>query len=262
MPLYDKPMIYYPLTTLMLSGIREILIISKKNDQEIFKSLLKDGSHLGLNISYEIQNEPNGIAESFIIGENFLDNHPVGLILGDNLFYGANLSYLLKRICQKEYGASLFGYAVNNPNSYGVVNFDELGNIIGIEEKPKYAKSNWAITGLYFYDETIVKKAKKLLPSSRGEIEITDINKMYLNEKKLNIELLGRGITWLDTGTIESLFEANNFVKTIQSSQRLKIGCPEEVSWRMGWIKKEEIFNLAKDNMGSGYGEYLISLVE
>ena len=260
-PLYDKPMIYYPLTTLMLAGIRDILIITNQRDRDSFEFLLKDGKQLGINIDYIIQPYPEGIAQSFILAEDFIGNFPVALILGDNLFHANDLGKRLKKNSKIQKGASIFGYSVKDPAKYGVIDFSKDGKICSIEEKPTKPLSNWIVTGLYFYDSSVVQKAKSIKPSERGELEITDINKLYLKEESLRVERLGRGVTWLDTGTFDSLYEANSFVRTIQYSQSLKIGCPEEVAWRNGWIKDNDLIKTGKSIPKSGYGDYLLNLV-
>ena len=259
LPLYDKPMIYYPLTTLMLAGVREILVITTPRDNESFKSLLKDGSQWGLSIDYDIQEKPEGLAQSFQIAKKFLNNSPAILILGDNLFHGQGFSQKLQAI--KEDGATIFAYPVNDPQRYGVPEFDAKGKVISIEEKPKNPKSNYAITGLYFFDDTVVEKSMMISPSKRGELEITDLNKIYLEEGSLNVSLLDRGMAWLDTGTFDSLLEASSYVNTLENRQGLKIGCPEEVSWRMGLISDEELEKLASGLIKSGYGKYLLRVL-
>ena len=259
LPLYDKPMIYYPLTTLMLAGVREILVITTPRDNESFKSLLKDGSQWGLSIEYDIQEKPEGLAQSFQIAKKFLNNSPAILILGDNLFHGQGFSQKLQAI--KEDGATIFAYPVNDPQRYGVPEFDAKGKVISIEEKPKNPKSNYAITGLYFFDDTVVEKSMMISPSKRGEFEITDLNKIYLEEGSLNVTLLDRGMAWLDTGTFDSLLEASSYVNTLENRQGLKIGCPEEVSWRMGLISDEELEKLASGLIKSGYGKYLLRVL-
>lgn len=260
-PIYDKPMIYYPLSVLMLAGIREILIISTPRDVIVFKELLEDGSNFGLKISYAIQEKPNGLAEAFLIGEKFIGNDSCALVLGDNIFYGHGFTGMLKEASSKEKGATIFGYYVNNPRDFGVVEFDEKGKAISLEEKPEKPKSNYAIPGLYFYDNTVVEKAKKVKPSKRGELEITTLNEMYLNENNLNVVSLGRGMAWLDTGTHDALLEASNFVKTIQSRQGVMVACPEEISYRNGWIDEDKIKELAKPLLKSKYGKYLLNLI-
>ncbi len=259
LPLYDKPMIYYPLSTLMLAGVKEILVITTPRDKESFKRLLKDGSQWGLRIDYDIQERPEGLAQSFQIAKKFLNNSPAILILGDNLFHGQGFSQKLKAI--KKEGATIFAYPVNDPERYGVPEFDRNGKVISLEEKPKNPKSNYAITGLYFFDESVVEKSMMVLPSKRGELEITDLNKIYLREGTLNVSLLDRGMAWLDTGTFDSLLEASSYVKTLESRQGLKIGCPEEVSWRMGMIDDEQLEKLANGLINSGYGNYLLRIL-
>lgn len=261
-PIYDKPMIYYPLSVLMLAGIREILIISTPRDVVVFEELLEDGSNFGLKISYAIQEEPNGLAEAFLIGEKFIGNDSCALVLGDNIFYGHGFTGMLKEASSKEKGATIFGYYVNNPKDFGVVEFDRNGKAISLEEKPENPKSNYAIPGLYFYDNTVVEKAKKVKPSKRGELEITTLNEMYLKENNLNVVSLGRGMAWLDTGTHDALLEASNFVKTIQSRQGIMVACPEEISYRNGWIEEENIKKLAQPLMKSSYGKYLLSIIK
>ena len=260
-PIYDKPMIYYPLSVLMLAGIREILVISTPRDVVVFEELLEDGSNFGLKISYAIQEKPNGLAEAFLIGEKFIGNDSCALVLGDNIFYGHGFTGMLKEASSKEKGATIFGYYVNNPKDFGVVEFDKNGRAISLEEKPENPKSNYAIPGLYFYDNTVVEKAKKVKPSKRGELEITTLNEMYLKENNLNVVSLGRGMAWLDTGTHDALLEASNFVKTIQSRQGVMVACPEEISYRNGWIDKDKIKELAKSLLKSEYGKYLLNLI-
>lgn len=260
LPVYDKPMIYYPITTLMLAGIKDILIITNPIDKENFKRVLGDGSKLGVKFSYEIQKEPKGIAESFIIGEKFIGGDNVALILGDNIFHGFGFSSMLKMVGIKNKGATIFGYRVKDPERFGVVEFDETGHAVSIEEKPKNPKSDFAVTGLYFYDNKVVEYAKSLKPSDRGELEITDINKIYLKENKLKVEILGRGFAWLDTGTTESLLQASNFVSAMEINTGMKISCIEEVAYRMGYISKQNLSDLAK-NFKNGYGEYLQRIV-
>ncbi len=261
MPVYDKPMIYYPLTTLMLAGIREVLVITTPQDRHAFERLLGDGSKWGMSIRYAEQAEPRGIAEAFIIGERFIDNNPVCLILGDNIFYGDGLIRQLERVVTLKTGAHIFGYFVKNPRRYGVVAFDEMQNVISIEEKPEHPKSPYAVTGIYFYDGTVVKKAQSLKPSGRGELEITDINNLYLRDGKLTVSLFGRGIAWLDTGTHESLLEAGNFIQIIEKRQGLKIGCPEEIAFRKGFISPDELHELIKPLATTEYGLYLSRIV-
>mgnify|MGYP000994098092 CR=1 FL=1 len=260
-PIYDKPMIYYPLSVLMLAGIREILVISTSRDIVIFKELLEDGDNFGLKISYAIQKDPNGLAEAFLIGEKFIGNDSCALVLGDNIFYGHGFTGILKEATLKRKGATIFGYYVNNPKDFGVVEFDEKGRAISLEEKPKNPKSNYAIPGLYFYDNTVVEKAKKVKPSKRGELEITTLNEMYLYENNLNVISLGRGMAWLDTGTHNALLEASNFVKTIQSRQGIMVACLEEIAYRKGWISEAKVKELAKLLIKSEYGKYLLNLV-
>ncbi len=259
-PIYDKPMIYYPLSVLMLAGIKEILIISTLRDTEIFQKLLKDGKQLGINISYEIQSEPKGLAEAFIIGENFIGKDKVTLVLGDNIFYGHGLTEMLTKAVGIEKGARIFGYPVQNPKSFGVVEFDDNGRAISLEEKPENPKSNFAIPGLYFYDNTVIKKAKMVKPSNRDELEITTINQMYLKEGTLTVTNLGRGMAWLDTGTPGSLLEASNFVEAIQKRQGLYIACIEEIAFRQKWIDKKELYLLAGQHKNTDYGRYLEQL--
>lgn len=256
MPLYDKPMIYYPLSVLMMAGIREILIISTPHDMPMFQKLLGDGKSLGCSFQYEIQPKPEGLAQAFIIGEKFIGNDKVALILGDNIFYGSGMQKLLQSNVDPK-GGVVFAYHVNDPERYGVVEFDANRNAISIEEKPMHPKSNYAVPGLYFYDNDVVKIAKALKPSSRGELEITDINNAYLQQGKLKVAAMGRGTAWLDTGTFDSLMQAANFVQVIEQRQGLKIGCIEEVAYRMGFISKEQLLNLAKPLEKSGYGTYL-----
>ncbi len=260
LPVYDKPMIFYPLSTLMLAGISEILIITTPNDLNSFKSLLGNGEEIGVRIRYLTQPEPNGIAQAFIIAEEFIANSPVALILGDNIFYGQGISKILKN-ANKKTASSIFAYRVVDPERYGVVEFSKDFKARGIEEKPENPKSKFAITGIYFYDNTAVEKAKTIKASERGELEITDLNKLYLKENSLNVEVLNRGIAWLDTGTVDSLQEASQFIRTIEHRQGYKIGCPEEISWRNGWIKDKQLEIIAKKNIKSGYGEYLLSLM-
>ena len=251
----------YPLSVLMLAGIREILIISTPRDVVVFEELLEDGSNFGLKISYAIQEKPNGLAEAFLIGEKFIGNDSCALVLGDNIFYGHGFTGMLKEASSKEKGATIFGYYVNNPKDFGVVEFDKNGRAISLEEKPENPKSNYAIPGLYFYDNTVVEKAKQVKPSKRGELEITTLNEMYLKENNLNVVSLGRGMAWLDTGTHDALLEASNFVKTIQSRQGVMVACPEEIAYRNGWIDKDKIRELAKPLLKSEYGKYLLNLI-
>lgn len=261
-PIYDKPMIYYPLSVLMLAGIKDILIISTPRDVKVFEELLGTGEDFGLNIEYAVQQHPNGLAEAFLIGEEFIDNEPCALVLGDNIFYGHGLTGMVQEAAKRDRGATIFGYYVNNPKDFGVVEFDENGVAVSLEEKPTEPKSNYAIPGLYFYDNTVVEKAKAVKPSKRGELEITTLNEMYLNEGTLNVLNLGRGMAWLDTGTHDGLLEAANFVKTIQSRQGVMVACPEEIAYNNGWISKEKIVELAKPLLKSHYGEYLMRLIK
>lgn len=262
MPIYDKPMIYYPLSSLMLAGIKDILIISTPTDTHRFEELLGDGHDLGINIEYAIQESPDGLAQAFIIGEDFIGEDSVCLILGDNIYYGSGLSKLLQRSAQKESGATVFGYHVNDPERFGVVEFDDNMRAISIEEKPEKPKSNYAVTGLYFYDNRVVDIAKNIKPSDRGELEITDVNKEYLRLNELEVELMGRGFAWLDTGTHESLLEASTFIETIEKRQNLKVACLEEIAYRMEYITKEELKVLAKPLLKNQYGQYLKRLYE
>ena len=261
-PIYDKPMIYYPLSILMLAGIREILVISPPRDLPLFKELLGNGEDFGVKLEYAIQEKPNGLAEAFIIGEEFIDNDSCALVLGDNIFYGHGLTGMLKEAEARKEGATIFGYYVPNPKDFGVVEFDKDGKVISLEEKPQNPKSNYAVPGLYFYDNTVVEKAKRVKPSKRGELEITSINEMYLQEEKLHVVNFGRGMAWLDTGTHDALLEAANFVKTIQSRQGVMVACLEEIAYRNGWISKEKVLELAKPLMKSKYGEYLVGMIE
>ncbi|MGD8549374.1 MAG: glucose-1-phosphate thymidylyltransferase RfbA [Desulfobacterales bacterium] len=261
LPVYDKPMVYYPLSVLMLAGIREILIISTPEDLPLFKKLLGDGSHLGLSLYYEEQPRPEGLAQAFIIGKSFIGKDSVCLILGDNIFYGPKLTNILRRAVQNKTGGLIFGYLVKDPERYGVVDFDQNGNVIGIEEKPKKPKSNYAVPGLYVYDNHVVDIASKLKPSARGELEITDVNLEYLNRGQLHVELLGRGYAWLDTGTQEALQQAASYVQAIQERQGLKISCVEEIAYRLGYITKEELADLASEMMNNEYGQYLMNLI-
>lgn len=261
-PIYDKPMVYYPLSIFMLAGIREILIISTSRDLPLFQELLGNGENFGVKLEYAIQEKPNGLAEAFIIGEKFIGNDSCALVLGDNIFYGHGLTGILKEAEARREGATIFGYYVPNPKDFGVVEFDDNGKVISLEEKPQNPKSNYAVPGLYFYDNTVVEKAKKVKPSKRGELEITSINEMYLQEEKLHVVNFGRGMAWLDTGTHDALLEAANFVKTIQSRQGVMVACLEEIAYRNGWIDKEKVLELAKPLMKSKYGEYLVNLVK
>ncbi len=260
-PIYDKPMIYYPLSILMLSGIREILIISTPQDIHLYENLLGDGSQLGLSIVYEIQPSPDGLAQAFIIGEDFIGNDNVCLILGDNLFFGYGLTGILQKSAKLEDGAIVFGYYVKDPHRYGVAEFDKNKKVISIEEKPENPKSNYAVTGLYFYSNDVVKKAINLKPSARGELEITDLNRLFLEEDRLKVELLGRGMAWLDTGTHESLLDASNFIATIENRQGLKVACIEEIAYRMKLIDKEQLKKLAEPLKNNQYGQYILNLV-
>ena len=257
LPVYDKPMIYYPLSVLMLGGIRDILIISTPQDIPRFQDLLKDGTQWGLNIQYCIQTKPNGLAEAFILGKNFIGSDLSALILGDNIFYGHDLSDLLFNAMQKEDGATIFAYHVQDPEKYGVVEFNQYNKVVSLEEKPKAPKSNYAITGLYFYDKDVTKMAENLKPSARGELEITDLNQMYLDQQKLHVEMMGRGYAWLDTGTHNSLLEASQFIATIENRQGLKVSCPEEISFIKGWINDAELEKLAASLFNNQYGQYL-----
>ena len=261
MPIYDKPMIYYPLSILMLAGITEILIISTPQDTPRFQELLGDGKEFGIHLEYAIQPSPDGLAQAFIIGEEFIGEESVCLVLGDNIYYGGGLSKILQRAAEKENGATVFGYHVNDPERFGVVEFDQEMRALSIEEKPEVPKSNYAVTGLYFYDNDVVEIAKKIQPSPRGELEITDINKAYLERGDLSVELMGRGFAWLDTGTHESLLEASLFIETIEKRQNLKVACLEEIAFRMGYITKEEVIKLAQPLKKNQYGQYLLRLV-
>ena len=262
LPVYDKPLIYYALSTLMLGGIREILIITSPLDKDVFKRLLGDGKSIGIEINYEIQDRPEGVAQSLIIAENFLDNSPSTLILGDNIFYGNELVNILRKAKSKTDSATVFTYPVSDPENYGVIEFDKKGQPLRIIEKPQQFISRFALTGLYYYDSSAVERAKAIKPSDRGELEISTLNQMYLKENKLNIEKLGRGLAWLDTGTIDSLIEASLYIKSIERRQGLKIGCPEEIAWRLGWINDNELEKLAIPLKKSGYGNYLLQLLE
>lgn len=259
MPIYDKPMIYYPLSTLMLAGIRDILVITTPEDQQQFRRLLGDGKKWGCNISYAVQEKPNGLAQAFVIGEKFIGSDSVALILGDNIFYGGGFSKLLQQSANPD-GAVIFAYPVSDPERYGVVEFDEQQRALSIEEKPSNPKSNFAVPGLYFYDNSVVEIAKNIRPGKRGEYEITDVNREYLNRKQLKVAVLNRGFAWLDTGTFESLSDAGEYVRVIEKRQGLKIGCPEEIAWRMNFISREDLLSLAESLKKSGYGEYLLRI--
>ncbi|MBC7660207.1 MAG: glucose-1-phosphate thymidylyltransferase RfbA [Chitinophagaceae bacterium] len=261
MPIYDKPMIYYPLTTLMLAGIKDVLIITTPHEQAAFKHLLKDGSQWGMNIEYAVQPRPDGLAQAFIIGEKFIGKDPVSLVLGDNIFYGAGLSQMLQRAAKQKEGATVFAYHVKNPESYGVVQFDDKAKAISIEEKPKQPKSNYAVTGLYFYDNSVVDVAKGIKPSPRGELEITDVNVHYMKAGKLQVETFNRGFAWLDTGTHESMLDATNFIAAIQKRQNFLIGSVEEVAWRMGYIDDKQLATQAETMIKTEYGQTLMQLV-
>ncbi|MGL5226631.1 MAG: glucose-1-phosphate thymidylyltransferase RfbA [Bacteroidales bacterium] len=262
MPVYDKPMIYYPLSTLMLAGIREVLIISTPRDLPVFRDLLESGEQLGMHFEYIIQEKPNGLAEAFILAEEFLQGQPACLILGDNMFYGQGFSSMLKRAQSTQKGATIFGYYVKDPRAYGVVEFNEHNQVLGLEEKPENPKSNYAVPGLYFYDESVVQKAKSLKPSKRGELEITDLNRLYLEEQRLHVELFGRGFAWLDTGNCDSLLEAANFVATIQNRQGYYIACIEEIAWRNKWITGKQLCELGHKLEKTAYGQYLLDLLK
>lgn len=262
MPVYDKPMIYYPLSTLMLAGIREILIITTPQDQVLFQHLLGDGSRWGLSLDYAVQASPDGLAQAFLIGEDFIGKDPVTLVLGDNIFYGEGLSRRLQEVAGQEKGALVFGYYVKDPKRYGVVGFDDGGRVSSIEEKPKVPKSNYAVTGLYFYDNDVVKIAKQVKPSDRGELEITDVNNQYLKRGDLKVELLNRGTAWLDTGTHESLLDAATFIRVVEDRQGLKIACLEEIAYRMGWIDADLLEKTAEPLKKNGYGQYLLGILE
>lgn len=258
MPVYDKPMVYYPLSTLMLAGIRDILVITTPEDGESFRRLLKDGSQWGIKISYAVQPKPEGLAQAFIIGEEFIAGQGCALVLGDNIFYGRGLTKMLREAASRESGATVFGYPVDDPERYGVVEFDADGNAVSLEEKPAKPRSNCAVVGLYFYDDQVVDIAKNMKPSARGELEITDLNKVYLAQKQLKVEVFGRGFTWLDTGTHDSLIEAADFVQIVQKRQGLMISCPEEIAWRMGWVSDSHLRELAAPLSKTEYGKYLL----
>lgn len=261
-PIYDKPMIYYPMSVLMLAGIKDILIISTPRDIVNFKELFKDGSELGLNIEYAIQEKPNGLAEAFIIGEEFIGDDSVAMILGDNIFYGQSFTSHLENAAKLEEGATVFGYYVQDPRAFGVVGFDENGKVTSLEEKPEKPKSRYAVPGLYFYDNSVVEKAKALKPSPRGELEITDLNRIYMEEGSLKVDLLGRGMAWLDTGTHQSMLKASNFVEAVQTTQGTFVACLEEIAYRQGWISKDKVRELAGPLMKTEYGKYLIDIIE
>lgn len=261
MPVYDKPMIYYPLSTLMLAGIREILIITTPADQASFQRLLGDGSAWGIELHYAIQPNPDGLAQAFLIGADFLADHPAALVLGDNLFHGHDLVPQLQSLHGSDAGATVFAYPVSDPERYGVVEFDDRGRVLSLEEKPSKPRSRYAVTGLYFYDNSVVSRARSVKPSTRGELEITDVNRLYLEDRLLRVELMGRGMAWLDTGTPDSLHEAASYIRTLEHRQGLKVGCPEEVAWRLGWIDSEQLERLAQPLRKSGYGTYLLQLL-
>ena len=262
LPIYDKPMIYYPLSVLMLAGIKEVLIISTPRDIRCFQELLQDGSELGMKIEYKIQDKPNGLAEAFIIGEEFIGKDTVSLVLGDNIFFGQAFTPILKKAAKLEKGAEIFGYLVKDPREYGVVEFDENRNVLSLEEKPEHPKSKFAVPGLYFYDNTVVEKAKSLKPSKRGELEITDLNKLYLEEKSLKVNLLGRGFAWLDTGNHKNLLQASYFIETIQERQGNYVACIEEIAYKNGWITREQLKELARPLLKTEYGKYLLDISE
>ena len=261
MPVYDKPMIYYPLSTLMLSGIRDVLIITTPHDQSQFQRLLGDGSQWGMCFRYAVQASPDGLAQAFLIGREFIGGKPCALVLGDNIFYGHGMQSMLVEAAKRDDGATVFGYYVANPQAYGVAEFDAMGTVVGIEEKPEKPKSNYAVTGLYFYDRHVADLAQSLKPSKRGELEITDLNRLYLEQGKLRVEIFGRGVAWLDTGTHDSLMQAANFIQTIQARQGLSVACPEEIAYVKGWIGAEKVLELAEPLKKTGYGQYLIDLI-
>ena len=262
LPVFDKPMIYYPLSTLMLAGIRDILIISTPQDTPRFQQLLGDGSQWGLNLRYAVQPSPDGLAQAFLIGEEFIGNHPSALVLGDNIFYGHDFHHLLANAMARTDGASVFAYHVHDPERYGVAEFDAQGKVLSLEEKPKQPKSSYAVTGLYFYDKQVVELAKTLKPSPRGELEITDLNRLYLEQGRLSVEIMGRGYAWLDTGTHESLLDASQFIATLENRQGLKVACPEEIAFRLGWIDTVQLEALARPLAKNGYGQYLLKIFQ
>jgi glucose-1-phosphate thymidylyltransferase len=262
LPVYDKPMVYYPLSTLMLAGMRDILLISTPQDTPRFEQLLGDGSQWGISLQYAVQPSPDGLAQAFLIGEKFVGQHPSALVLGDNIFYGHDFQPLLGNAMARQAGATVFAYHVNDPERYGVAEFDAHGKVLSLEEKPKVPKSNYAVTGLYFYDTQVVELAKRLKPSPRGELEITDLNRLYLEQGQLSVEIMGRGYAWLDTGTHDSLLQASQFIATLEQRQGLKIACPEEIAWRHGWISSEELEKLAQPLAKNGYGQYLLRLLK
>jgi glucose-1-phosphate thymidylyltransferase len=262
LPVYDKPMVYYPLTTLMLAGIRDILLISTPQDTPRFEQLLGDGRQWGLNLQYAVQPSPDGLAQAFLIGEKFLDSSPSALVLGDNIFYGHDFQPLMGNAMARDSGATVFAYHVHDPERYGVAEFDGAGKVLSLEEKPKVPKSNYAVTGLYFYDAQVVELTKRLKPSARGELEITDLNRLYLEQGQLRVEIMGRGYAWLDTGTHDSLLDASQFIATLEQRQGLKIACPEEIAWRQNWIDRAQLERLAQPLAKNGYGQYLLRLLK